>query len=66
MFGASIELRRVLVQDDVGRAPPISANPSRPASHIAFDDCVDTLGSAKAQLAQLHHELLSSCTWHFW
>ncbi|KAI3987077.1 hypothetical protein MKX01_036867, partial [Papaver californicum] len=49
-----------IFQDDVGRASPVSAHPSRPASRTAFDDGVDTLGSAEAQLAQLHHELLSS------
>ncbi|KAI3993431.1 hypothetical protein MKX01_007876, partial [Papaver californicum] len=51
-----------IFQDDVGRASPVSAHPSRPASRTAFDDGVDTLGSAEAQLAQLHHELLSSDT----
>ncbi|RZC75895.1 hypothetical protein C5167_001287 [Papaver somniferum] len=49
-----------IFQDDVGRASPVSAHPSRPASRTAFDDGVDTLGSAESQLAQLHHELLSS------
>nr|DAD28248.1 TPA_asm: hypothetical protein HUJ06_029716 [Nelumbo nucifera] len=48
-----------IFQDDLGRATPVSGLPSRPASRNAFDDGVESLGSAEAQLAHLHHELAS-------
>ncbi|XP_010256855.1 PREDICTED: pumilio homolog 2-like [Nelumbo nucifera] len=48
-----------IFQDDLGRTTPVSGLPSRPASRNAFDDGVETLGSAESQLAHLHHELTS-------
>ncbi|KAF8369905.1 hypothetical protein HHK36_032071 [Tetracentron sinense] len=49
----------VSTQEDLGRATPVPGHPSRPASRNAFDDSVETLGSAEAQYAHLHHELAS-------
>ncbi|RZC53218.1 hypothetical protein C5167_012074, partial [Papaver somniferum] len=63
MLLSCINSRRIA--DDVGCAPPVSAHPSRPPRRTAFDYCVDTLGSAEARLAHLHHELLSACMWLF-
>lgn len=45
------------MQDDLGRASPVSGLPSRPASRNAFDENVETLGSAEAELAHLRREL---------
>lgn len=54
------DLSLVSVQDDVGRAAPVSGLPSRPASRNAFDENVDTVASAEADLVNLHRELLTS------
>ncbi|KAK9727215.1 hypothetical protein RND81_05G266200 [Saponaria officinalis] len=43
-------------QNDLGRSNPPSRHPSRPASHNAFDENIDALGSAEAELALLRHE----------
>ncbi|KAF5205587.1 Pumilio-like protein [Thalictrum thalictroides] len=45
-----------IFQDDLGHSAPVAGHPSRPASRNAFDDGVDSLGSADTQLAQLHQE----------
>lgn len=50
------------MQDDLGRATPVSGLPSRPASRNAFDENVDTVSSADADLAHLHHDLRNSDT----
>lgn len=50
----------VSVQDDLGRAAPVSGLPSRPASRNAFDENVDTVASAEADMVHLHRELLTS------
>lgn len=47
------------MQDDLGRATPVSGHPSRPASCNAFDDGVEMLNSTESQLSLLHHELAS-------
>lgn len=49
-----------IIQDDLGRASPVSGLPSRPASRNAFDENVDTLSPAEADLAHLHHDLRNS------
>ncbi|PON75594.1 Coatomer beta subunit [Parasponia andersonii] len=49
-----------IIQDDLGRASPVSGLPSRPASRNAFDENVDTVISAEADLAHLHHDLRTS------
>eukprot|EP00268_Persea_americana_P041744 TRINITY_DN416_c0_g1_i1.p1 TRINITY_DN416_c0_g1~~TRINITY_DN416_c0_g1_i1.p1 ORF type:complete len:1038 (-),score=235.60 TRINITY_DN416_c0_g1_i1:607-3720(-) len=49
-----------IIQDDLGRASPISGPPSRPASRNAFDDSVETLSTVNTQLDHLHNELVSS------
>ncbi|KAF8402948.1 hypothetical protein HHK36_011041 [Tetracentron sinense] len=48
-----------IFQDDLVHATPFSGHPSRPASRNAFDDRVETLGSAEAQFSHLHSELAS-------
>ncbi|KAF8397447.1 hypothetical protein HHK36_016364 [Tetracentron sinense] len=48
------------MQEDLEHTAPVSGHPSRPASRNAFDDSVEALGSAEAQLAHLHHELASA------
>lgn len=50
----------MLMQDDLGRASPVSGLPSRPASRNAFDESVDTVSSAEADLTHLHHDLRNS------
>ncbi|KAK9280365.1 hypothetical protein L1049_014054 [Liquidambar formosana] len=49
-----------IFQDDLGRATPVSGHPSRPASRNAFDENVETLGSAEAELAPLRREMTSA------
>ncbi|KAI3931705.1 hypothetical protein MKW92_050438 [Papaver armeniacum] len=46
-----------IFQDDMSRASPVSAHPSRPASRNAFNDTGDPLGSSEAHLAHLNQEL---------
>lgn len=48
------------IQDDMGRSCPVPGIPSRPASRNAFDDSLDTIGSAEAELANLRRELKST------
>uniref|UniRef100_A0A6N2MKX6 Nucleic acid binding NABP domain-containing protein n=1 Tax=Salix viminalis TaxID=40686 RepID=A0A6N2MKX6_SALVM len=49
-----------IFQDDLGRATPVTGPPSRPASRNAFNENVETLGSAEAELAHLRRELSSA------
>ncbi|KAL5580948.1 hypothetical protein UlMin_013390 [Ulmus minor] len=49
-----------IIQDDLGRATPVSGHPSRPASRNAFDENVDNVSSAEADLAHLQHDLMNS------
>ncbi|KAE8039095.1 hypothetical protein FH972_011537 [Carpinus fangiana] len=49
-----------IFQDDLGRPSPVTGLPSRPASRNAFDENVETLGSAEAELAHLRRELKTS------
>ncbi|KAK1588229.1 hypothetical protein Q3G72_021157 [Acer saccharum] len=49
-----------IFQDDMGRVTPVTGNPSRPASRNAFDENLDTIGSAEAELANLRRELKSA------
>ncbi|KAJ6299604.1 hypothetical protein OIU76_020555 [Salix suchowensis] len=51
-----------IFQDDLGRATPVTGPPSRPASCNAFNENVETLGSAEAELAHLRRELSSADT----
>ncbi|KAJ6315715.1 hypothetical protein OIU78_019060 [Salix suchowensis] len=51
-----------IFQDDLGRATPVTGPPSRPASRNAFNENVETLGSAEAELAHLRRELSSADT----
>ncbi|KAB1216123.1 hypothetical protein CJ030_MR4G006399 [Morella rubra] len=51
-----------IFQDDLGRVSPVTGLPSRPASRNAFDENVETVGSAEAELARLHRELKTSDT----
>lgn len=44
----------------MGRSSPVTGHPSRPASRNAFDENVETLGSAEAELAHLRGELKNS------
>lgn len=46
-------------QDDFGRSAPVTGHPSRPASRNAFDENVDTMSSAEAELAHLRREMTS-------
>lgn len=48
------------MQDDLGRTTPVSGLPSRPASRNAFDENVETIGSAEADLAHLRRDLMTS------
>ncbi|KAL5973387.1 hypothetical protein ACLOJK_030037 [Asimina triloba] len=48
-----------IFQNDLGRTQSVSGLPSRPASCNAFDNDLESLGSAEAQLAQLHQEMAS-------
>lgn len=47
------------MQDDLGRATPVTGNPSRPASRNAFDESIESISSAEAELANLRHDLKS-------
>ncbi|KAG7946928.1 hypothetical protein I3843_14G067600 [Carya illinoinensis] len=49
-----------IFQDDLGRASPVNGFPSRPASRNAFDENVEMVGSAEAELAHLRRELKTS------
>ncbi|XP_030504152.2 pumilio homolog 2 [Cannabis sativa] len=49
-----------IIQDDLGRASPAGGLPSRPASRNAFEENVDNVNSAEADLAHLHHEMRTS------
>ncbi|CAK7331472.1 unnamed protein product [Dovyalis caffra] len=49
-----------IFQDDLGRATPVTGPPSRPASRNAFNENVETIGSAEAELAHLRRELSSA------
>lgn len=49
-----------IFQNDLERATPVSGHPSRPASRNAFDDNVENLGSAEAELVHLRREITSS------
>ncbi|KAJ4725771.1 Pumilio-like protein [Melia azedarach] len=51
-----------IFQDDLGRATPVTGNPSRPASRNAFDESIETIGCAEAELANLRRELNSTDT----
>ncbi|XP_044505513.1 pumilio homolog 2-like isoform X2 [Mangifera indica] len=42
-----------IFQDDLGRTTPGTGNPSRPASRNAFDENLETIGTAEAELANL-------------
>lgn len=44
----------------MGRSSPVTGHTSRPASRNAFDENVETLGSAEAELAHLRGELKNS------
>ncbi|KAH9661534.1 Pumilio [Citrus sinensis] len=48
-----------IFQDDLGRATPVTGNPSRPASRNAFDESIESISSAEAELANLRHDLKS-------
>ncbi|KAL9228711.1 hypothetical protein vseg_004262 [Gypsophila vaccaria] len=48
-----------IFQSDLGRSNPPSRHPSRPASRNAFDENVDALGSAEAELAVLRREAVN-------
>ncbi|CAI9770860.1 unnamed protein product [Fraxinus pennsylvanica] len=49
-----------IFQDDFSRGTPVSRHPSRPVSRNAFDENVDNMGSAEAELAHMHHKLTST------
>ncbi|KAM7256242.1 hypothetical protein ACFE04_011983 [Oxalis oulophora] len=50
-----------IFQNDLGCATPVTGtHSSRPASRNAFDENVDTLGSAEAELAHLRHGGIAS------
>lgn len=49
-----------IFQDDFGRTTPVSGHISRPASRNAFDENVETLGSAEAELFHLRREMASA------
>lgn len=55
-LGAKQKSLAEIFQNDLGRSNPPSRHSSRPASRNAFDDNVDTLGSAEAELALLRRE----------
>lgn len=48
------------MQDDLGRATPVSGLPSRPASRNALDHNADNLSPAEAELAHLRRDLKST------
>ncbi|MED6151444.1 hypothetical protein PIB30_082585 [Stylosanthes scabra] len=45
-----------IFQDDMGRNTPVSGFPSRPASRNAYDENVDTISAAEAELAHLRRD----------
>ncbi|KAI4334550.1 hypothetical protein L6164_019229 [Bauhinia variegata] len=45
-----------IFQDDLGRNAPLTGLPSRPASRSAFEENVDIINSAEAELAHLRHD----------
>ncbi|KAG8660191.1 pumilio homolog 2 [Manihot esculenta] len=47
-----------IFQDDLGRATPVTGHPSRPSN--AFNENVESVASAEAELAHLRHELSSA------
>ncbi|KAL6204537.1 hypothetical protein ACLB2K_021804 [Fragaria x ananassa] len=49
-----------IFQDDMGRTTPVPGLPSRPASRNAFDENVEALGSAEADLTHLRRDLMTS------
>ncbi|KAL2488914.1 Pumilio-like protein 2 [Forsythia ovata] len=49
-----------IFQDDLSRVTPVSRHPSRPVSRNAFDENVDNMGSAEAELAHMHRKLAAS------
>ncbi|KAJ6385036.1 hypothetical protein OIU77_028271 [Salix suchowensis] len=51
-----------IFQDDLSRTTLVAAPPSRPASCNAFNENVETIGSAEAELAHLRRELSSADT----
>ncbi|XP_021642569.2 pumilio homolog 2 isoform X2 [Hevea brasiliensis] len=51
-----------IFQDDLGRATPVTGHPSRPASSNAFNENIETVGSAEAELAHLRRNLSSTDT----
>ncbi|KMT05204.1 hypothetical protein BVRB_7g173490 [Beta vulgaris subsp. vulgaris] len=55
-LGAKQKSLAEIFQNDLGRSNPPSRHPSRPASRNAFDENVETLGSAEAELALLRRE----------
>ncbi|CAO2825020.1 unnamed protein product [Amaranthus hypochondriacus] len=55
-LGAKQKSLAEIFQNDLGRSNPPSRHPSRPASRNAFDESVDTMASAEAELAMLRRE----------
>lgn len=51
-----------IFQDDLGQATPITGHPSRPASRNAFDENIELVASAEAELTHLRNELASADT----
>ncbi|KAH8499162.1 hypothetical protein H0E87_017903 [Populus deltoides] len=51
-----------IFQDDLGRTTLVTGPPSRPASCNAFNENVEIIGSAEAELAHLRRELSSADT----
>ncbi|OWM66755.1 pumilio homolog 2-like isoform X2 [Punica granatum] len=49
-----------IFQGDLGCAAPVTGHPSRPSSRNCFDENVDKISSAEAELAKLRRELTSS------
>ncbi|KAG9147006.1 hypothetical protein Leryth_005262 [Lithospermum erythrorhizon] len=49
-----------IFQDDMGRVTPVSGHPSRPVSRNAFDDNVESMGSAEDEFSHLRRELTSA------
>ncbi|XP_065877724.1 pumilio homolog 2-like isoform X2 [Euphorbia lathyris] len=51
-----------IFQDDLGRSSPVTGHPSRPPSRNSFNENVENVGSAEAELAHLRRELTSADT----
>ena len=49
----------MIIQDDLGRATPVTGNPSRPASRNDFDEGIEAIGYAEDELANLRLDLKS-------